>query len=235
MTINTYLHGPHMSDGRKSWEVAYSWELQARPVDPSTIVPAPVSNNNLSILNANHTEATQVNNTLYGLDDWGVILVIADVNMYRYMEEQGWNWEFDRLNSTGTFANWCYKWSPACQHLVDVWAHSCIHPYLNNQIHDTHPISHRDHTLTIATATNMYRDEPIKWLPCPWYHDEDQPGNTPLHVVNPHVCPYCHLELHHGCTCLHPYALCGDWASCDVPSTHLAYAGGCLLISAEHT
>lgn len=102
MTINTYLHGPHMSDGRKSWEVAYSWELQARPVDPSTIVPAPVSNNNLSILNANHTEATQVNNTLYGLDDWGVILVIADVNMYRYMEEQGWNWEFDRLNSTGT-------------------------------------------------------------------------------------------------------------------------------------
>lgn len=124
---------------------------------------------------------------------------------------------------------------PACQHLVDVWAHSCIHPYLNNQIHDTHPISHRDHTLTIATATNMYRDEPIKWLPCPWYHDKDQPGNTPLHVVHPHVCPYCHLELHHGCTCLHPYALCGDWASCDVPSTHLAYAGGCLLISAEHT
>ena len=163
------MHNHYVHTCRKEGDptrMAYRWGLQTKPVNPSTITLTPVSNNNLSIFNADHTEATQVS------QHGSLQPQITDVDIYRDLEEKGAMLRIQQAQLDRDFSDWCYKYSPVHEHLVKARVHSHIHPYLDNQIpiphpYDTHPLTCQENTLTIADATTMYRDELIEWLPRP--------------------------------------------------------------------
>jgi hypothetical protein len=73
----------------------------------------------------------------------------------------------------------------------------------------------------------MTIDADISWLPHPWYHEESQPGSTPMPLSHCMVCVYCNGLDHTQVTCPDPYHLCNDCLSCIIPSYHINYGGQC--------
>ena len=56
------------------------------------------------------------------------------------------------------------------------------------------------HSYYISTqALALSTETPVQWLPCPWYHDEDQPGTNQSFVHPSNLCVYCETHGHTPC------------------------------------
>ena len=77
--------------------------------------------------------------------------------------------------------------------------------------------------LTPLEAYTAYRGEsPPRWLPLPWYWEE---RSSPTQRKD--WCAYCHSHYHTLNNCPNPHRYCSNHLSCNVPSTHTFYLGGC--------
>ena len=74
----------------------------------------------------------------------------------------------------------------------------------------------------------------VHWLPRPWYHDEDQPGNSNQFSLCHNLCPYCNNPDHSPPQCPAPHHLCNDRLSCIIPSYHKNFGAGCPADACRH-
>ena len=67
----------------------------------------------------------------------------------------------------------------------------------------------------------------VHWLPCPWYHNKDQPGLSNQFSLHHNLCPYCNNPCHPATQCPTPHHLCNDHLCCIIPSYHKNFSSGC--------
>ena len=203
----------------------YGWPLYAAPFT-GPLPPAPVEDTDLSIFNPDTTMSLAVDIALHGLDDRGIV---GDVDHFRDLATQHKALKEEQHKLDNKFAEWRHKWGPVRSRLIHSRAHTRLHPYMDKLSHE-HVIPlpgddrpYREGNLTPLEAYTAYHGEsPPRWLPLPWYWEE---RSSPEQRKD--WCTYCHSHYHSLNNCPNPHRYCTNRLSCNVPSTHTFYLGGC--------
>jgi hypothetical protein len=202
-------HRHHVFTTRKDVEgMPYGWTLEVAPFVGPQPSPLITDSDHLSpFTNAYHFKK-EVDIALYAIDDPGLI---ADVDRHRTLEEEEHQLAHRRRELENDTFNLGQKLQPVCQCLRQAQAYPQIHPYLAGKAkvplpYSACPASHRDYPLTMKEALTINKD--VSWLPCPWYHEEDQAGSTPMSLSHRSICVYCNDITHPPAQCPDPHHLC---------------------------
>jgi len=206
----------------------WGWALEAMPYLGALPAPAEVNDHDLSLFAPNNAEEEAINIALYAIDDHGLV---ADVDRFRGLAEAQTRLRAEQEALDKKLATWRDQWGPVRSRLINARARSRVHPYLENEApvplpYDERPRELRHAHLTVSEALGRFREEGVRWLPRPWYHDEDYTHTTEASVLRPPSCYYCTSPYHIGYDCLRPHARCDERACCVVPRHHKSYTSG---------
>ena len=194
--------------------------------------PSPLIADSMTLapFTCNYPFYREVDIALYSIDDHGLI---ANVDMHRELEEQERHIAHRCCELDNDTLHLERKLGPVRRHLRTAQAYPRVHPYLDGdakvpQPHSHNPSLYRDYDLTMEQAMGLSTMGQVHWLPCPWYHDEDQPGNSNQFSLRHNLCPYCNDPDHAPPQCPTPHHLCNDRLCCIIPSYHKNFGSGCL-------
>ena len=194
--------------------------------------PSPLIANSMTLapFTCNYPFYREVDIALYSIDNHGLI---ADVDMHRELEEQKRHIAHLRCELDNDTLHLERKLGPVRRRLRTTQAYPRVHPYLDGDAkvprpHSCNPSLYCNYDLTMEQAMGLSTMGQVHWLPCPWYHDEDQPGNSNQFSLRHNLCPYCNNPDHAPPQCPAPHHLCNDRLCCIIPSYHKNFSSGCL-------
>jgi hypothetical protein len=205
----------------------YGWTLEAAPFVGPKPSPLIADSEHFAPFTYAYHFKKEVDIVLYSLDNPGLI---ADVDRHHVLEEEECLLAHQHRELENDTFDLQLKLCPIHQHLCNAQAYPHVHPYLAGTAkvplpYSARPASHCDYPLTMEEAMTI--DTNVNWLPCPWYHKENQPGSTPMPLSHHTLCMYCNGLDHSLATCPNPHHLCNDCLSCIIPSYHTNFGEHC--------
>jgi hypothetical protein len=215
----------------------YSWTLEAAPFMGPKPSPLTTDSDHLApFTNAYHFKK-EVDIALYAIDDPGLI---ADADRHRALEEEEWQLAHHHRELENDTFDLGQKLRPVHQRLRNAQAYPHVHPYLAGKEKvpfpgSSCPASHHDYPLSMKEALTINTiSADVTWLPCPWYHEEEQAGSNPMTLSHHPICVYCNNLNHAPAQCPDPHHLCPDRLSCIIPSYHINFGEHCLADPQRH-
>ena len=216
--------------------IPYGWPLTAAPFMGPRPSPLIADSMNLAPFTSNYPFYREVDIALYSIDNHGLI---TNISIHQKLEEQErliahrcWELDNDALHLER-------KLGPVHHHLRAAQAYPRVHPYLDGDTKVPRPQScnpglYCDYDLTMEQAMGLSTMGQVHWLPRPWYHDKDHPGNSSQFSLRHNLCPYCNDPDHSPPQCPAPHHLCNDCQCCIIPSYHKNFGSGCPADAHRH-
>ena len=216
--------------------IPYGWPLTTIPFMGPCPSPLIANSMNLTPFTCTYPFFQEVNIALYTINDHSLI---TDVDMHQELEEEERQIAHHRRELDNDTLHLEHKLGPICQHLHEAQAYPHVHPYLMREAkvpcpHSHNPTLYHNYPLTMEQAMGLSTMGQVHWLPCPWYHDKDQPGNNSSFSLHHNLCVYCNDPDHSTINCPSPHHLCNDRLCCIIPSYHKNFGSHCPANSCCH-